>query len=93
MKYELFSLYRRSHHFRELLVSDFQTFLELTLEIDPEQQLPPPLQVAKKLKYKALECIRHWYDAYGEGYQKLKLGYLFLQDCKKVALTNDENFS
>ena len=39
MAAELFS---RSHHFRLLLVSDFQDFLDLTVETDSDQPLPPP---------------------------------------------------
>ena len=66
------------------MVSDFQTFLELTVETDPDQELPPPAAVAKKLKCKALDFIRQWHDSYGNGYKKLVLGYNFLQECKKV---------
>lgn len=81
-------LFRRSHQFRELLVSEFQTFLEFTVETDPDQLLPPPVAIAKKLKSKALECIRQWNQTYGEGYKKLTLGYNFLQECKKIDFNN-----
>lgn len=81
-------LFRRSHQFRELLVSEFQTFLELTVEIDPDQPLPPPAATANKLKTKALEYIRKWHQSYGEGYTKLKLGYNFLKECKKIDFDN-----
>ncbi|RXM34336.1 UV-stimulated scaffold protein A [Acipenser ruthenus] len=78
-------LFVRSHQFRTLLVSNFQEFLELTVETDPsEQPLPPPKEVARKLKKMAIEAVQEWQGKYGEAYKKLALGYHFLKQVKKV---------
>ncbi|KAL7863747.1 hypothetical protein SRHO_G00127310 [Serrasalmus rhombeus] len=81
MATELFS---RSHHFRVLLVTNLQEFLELTVETDVEQPLPPPKEVAKKLKSQAIQTVQAWQATYGEAYKKLALGYHFLKKVKKV---------
>ncbi|XP_072353640.1 UV-stimulated scaffold protein A [Scyliorhinus torazame] len=77
-------LFVRSHQFRILLISNFQEFLELTVESDFEQPLPPPKEVAQKLKEMAIKCIEEWHEKYGEAYKKLSLGYHFLKQVKKV---------
>ncbi|XP_067103763.1 UV-stimulated scaffold protein A [Osmerus mordax] len=81
MAAELFS---RSHHFRLLIVSDFQDFLDLTVETDSDQPLPPPKEVARKLKTLAIQTIQAWHASYGDAYKKLGLGYHFLKQVKKV---------
>ncbi|KAM9469996.1 UV-stimulated scaffold protein A isoform 1-T3 [Clarias gariepinus] len=81
MTTELFS---RSHHFRALLVTNLQEFLELTVETDVEQPLPPPKEVARKLKTQAIQTVQAWQSTYGEAYKKLALGYHFLKQVKKV---------
>uniref|UniRef100_A0A8B9KVN9 UV-stimulated scaffold protein A n=1 Tax=Astyanax mexicanus TaxID=7994 RepID=A0A8B9KVN9_ASTMX len=81
MASELFS---RSHHFRVLLVSNLQEFLELTVETDVDQPLPPPKEVAKKLKVQAMQTVQTWQATYGDAYKKLALGYHFLKQVKKV---------
>uniref|UniRef100_H3A7S2 UV-stimulated scaffold protein A n=1 Tax=Latimeria chalumnae TaxID=7897 RepID=H3A7S2_LATCH len=77
-------LFARSHQFRTLLVSNFQEFLELTVETDYDQPLPPPKQVAQKLKQMAIKSVQNWQEKYGEAYKKLSLGYHFLKQNKKV---------
>ncbi|KAI5624773.1 UV-stimulated scaffold protein A [Silurus asotus] len=81
MATELFS---RSHHFRVVLVANLQEFLELTVETDAEQPLPPPKEVARKLKTQAIQTVQAWHTTYGEAYKKLALGYHFLKQVKKV---------
>ncbi|MCJ8733852.1 hypothetical protein PDJAM_G00228580 [Pangasius djambal] len=81
MAAELFS---RSHHFRALVVTNLQEFLELTVETDVEQPLPPPKEVARKLKTQAIQTVQAWQSTYGEAYKKLALGYHFLKQVKKV---------
>lgn len=81
MTTELFS---RSHHFRGLLVTNLQEFLELTVETDVEQPLPPPKEVARKLKIQAIQTVQSWQATYGEAYKKLALGYHYLKQVKKV---------
>ncbi|XP_074922742.1 UV-stimulated scaffold protein A isoform X1 [Chelonoidis abingdonii] len=77
-------LFIRSHQFRTLIISNFQEFLELTIETDHEQPLPPPKEVAQKLKKTAMKSVQAWHEKYGEAYKKLSLGYHFLKQNKKV---------
>jgi hypothetical protein len=76
--------FRRSHFFRELLISNMQHVMELTCETSSDQLLPPPRSVALSLKCMALQCIQDWNREYGDGYKKLQLGYNFLKHCKKA---------
>ncbi|CAL8264307.1 unnamed protein product [Lota lota] len=77
-------LFSRSHQFRIRLVDNFQEFLELTVETDSDQPLPPPKEVAKKLKISAIKTIQSWQATYGSAYKKLALGYHFLKQVKNV---------
>ncbi|NWV30832.1 UVSSA protein, partial [Grantiella picta] len=77
-------LFARSHQFRTLLISNFQEFLELTVGIDHEQPLPPPKEVAQKLRKAAIKAVQDWHEKYGEAYKQLSLGYHFLKRNKKV---------
>ncbi|NXT61200.1 UVSSA protein, partial [Chaetops frenatus] len=77
-------LFTRSHQFRTLLISNFQEFLELTVGIDHEQPLPPPKEVAQKLRKAAIKAVQDWHEKYGEAYKQLSLGYHFLKQNKKV---------
>lgn len=80
-------LFARSHHFRTLLIANFQEFLELTVGIDHEQPLPPPKEVAQKLRRAAIKAVQEWHEKYGEAYKQLSLGYHFLKQNKKVLCT------
>ncbi|XP_064007611.1 UV-stimulated scaffold protein A [Pogoniulus pusillus] len=77
-------LFTRSHQFRTLIISNFQELLELTVGIDHEQPLPPPKEVAQKLRQAAIKSVQEWHEKYGEAYKKLSLGYHFLKQNKKV---------
>ncbi|NXC38085.1 UVSSA protein, partial [Penelope pileata] len=77
-------LFSRSHRFRTLLIANFQEFLELTVGIDHEQPLPPPREVAQKLRKAAIGAVRDWHQQYGEAYKQLALGYQYLRRNKKV---------
>ncbi|XP_034036864.1 UV-stimulated scaffold protein A [Thalassophryne amazonica] len=83
-------LFSRSHHFRTLLVDNFQEFLELTVETDTDLPLPPPKEVAKKLRLLALQTVQSWQNSYGSVYKKLVLGYHFLKQVKKVDFQDAE---
>ncbi|KAK9517610.1 hypothetical protein VZT92_022966 [Zoarces viviparus] len=83
-------LFSRSHHFRTLLVDNFQEFLELTVETDSEQPLPPPKEVARKLRSLAIQTVQSWQTSYGAAYKKLALGYHFLKQVKKVDFQDAE---
>ncbi|XP_068596416.1 UV-stimulated scaffold protein A isoform X2 [Brachionichthys hirsutus] len=84
-------LFSRSHQFRTLLVDDFQEFLELTVETDSEQPLPPPNEVARKLRSLAIRTVQSWQGTYGTAYKKLALGYHFLKQVKKVDFQDVES--
>lgn len=83
-------LFSRSHYFRTLLVDNFQEFLELTVETDSEQPLPPPKEVARKLRSLAIQTVQSWQASYGTAYKKLALGYHFLKQVKKVDFQDAE---
>ncbi|KAM5192310.1 UV-stimulated scaffold protein A [Mantella aurantiaca] len=77
-------LFSRSHMFRTLLIDNFQEFLDLTVETDYEQPLPPPKEAAQKMKTVAIKAVQEWHEKFGEAYKKLSLGYHFLKQRKKV---------
>ncbi|XP_040822026.1 UV-stimulated scaffold protein A isoform X1 [Ochotona curzoniae] len=77
-------LFARSHHFRLLVVADFQELLELTLGTDHEQPLPPPREAAQRLRQAAIRAVEGWNAKFGEAYKKLAVGYHFLRHTKKV---------
>ncbi|XP_072292307.1 UV-stimulated scaffold protein A isoform X2 [Eucyclogobius newberryi] len=83
-------LFNRSHHFRTLLVDNFQEFLELTVETDLDRPLPPPKEVAKKLKSVAIKAVQSWQASFGSAYKKLALGFHFLKQVKKVDFQDAE---
>ncbi|XP_071363065.1 UV-stimulated scaffold protein A isoform X2 [Trachinotus anak] len=83
-------IFSRSHHFRTLLVDNFQEFLELTVETDSDQPLPPPKEVARKLRSLAIQTVQSWQASYGTAYKKLALGYYFLKQVKKVDFQDAE---
>lgn len=66
------------------LVFLLQEFLELTVETDSEQPLPPPKEVARKLRSLAIQTVQSWQSSYGMAYKKLALGFHFLKQVKKV---------
>jgi len=61
-----------------------QDFLKLTVETDTELPLPPPKEVARKLRSLAIQTIQSWQASYGSVYKKLALGYHYLKQVKKV---------
>lgn len=67
-----------------LLIFLLQEALELTVETDSEQPLPPPKEVARKLRALAIQTVQSWHSTYGGAYKKLALGYHFLKKVKKV---------
>lgn len=54
------------------------------METDSEQPLPPPKEVARKLRSLAIQTVQSWQASYGTAYKKLALGYHFLKQVKKV---------
>ncbi|XP_053284888.1 UV-stimulated scaffold protein A isoform X2 [Pleuronectes platessa] len=98
-------LFSRSHHFRTLLVDNFQyllwkclsscllllqEFLDLTVETDLDQPLPPPKEVARKLRSLAIQTVQSWHASHGTAYKKLALGYHFLKQVKKIDFQDAE---
>ncbi|KAG0191307.1 hypothetical protein DFQ28_000482 [Apophysomyces sp. BC1034] len=71
------SLFQRSHHFRILLTEEFQLFLQLTVGIH-QHKLPPPMQVAAKLKQYAIALVKEWLKKFGDTYRPIELGYDYL---------------
>ncbi|KAI8483040.1 hypothetical protein Bbelb_391960 [Branchiostoma belcheri] len=81
-------LFQRSHAFRELLIAEFQEFLELTVESNYDFPLPPPKAAADKLKKQTLQAIQRWHEQFGQAYKKLTLGYNFLRYNRKIDFSN-----
>lgn len=77
-------LFGRSHLFRVLVVSNFQEFLELTLGTDHRRPLPPPREVAQRLKQAVTLAVQGWNEKFGAAYKKLALGYHFLKHSQQV---------
>lgn len=77
-------LFGRSHLFRMLVVSNFQEFLELTLGTDHRKPLPPPREVAQRLKQAVTLAVQGWNEKFGAAYKKLALGYHFLKHSQQV---------
>jgi len=87
-------LFQRSHHFRDLLLEDFQAFVDFTLGSDPSKPLPPPVSQNKKLRTESIRKIKHWFLKFGDGYKKLRLSYNVLKqtvDFDEMCLINDES--
>jgi len=86
-------LFQRSHSFRNLVIDDFQTFVDLTLGADPSKPLPLPVSQNKKLRRESIKKIKEWHQKFGEGYKKLRLSFNFLKqivDFDDLSLINDE---
>lgn len=72
-------MFDRSKLFRELLTEDFPVFVQLVVGFN-DRKLPPPPQVAAKLKQYALALIKNWYIKYGEIYRQISISFDFLMD-------------
>lgn len=72
-------LFDRSKHFRDLLTEDFPLFIQLAVGVQ-DKKLPPPVQVAKKLREYALALIKAWFMKYSERYHQLGVAFEFLMD-------------
>ncbi|KAI7897382.1 uncharacterized protein EV154DRAFT_475700 [Mucor mucedo] len=72
-------LFARSKHFRDLLTEDFPVFVQLVVGIQ-DKILPPPVQIAQKLREYALALIKAWFLKFGERYHQLGVAFDFLMD-------------
>ncbi|RCH80746.1 hypothetical protein CU098_004103, partial [Rhizopus stolonifer] len=72
-------LFDRSKYFRDALTEDFPVFTQLVIGIQG-RKLPPPAQVATKLKDYGIALIKSWYIRYGEKHRQLSIAYDFLLD-------------
>ncbi|XP_060573825.1 UV-stimulated scaffold protein A-like isoform X2 [Ruditapes philippinarum] len=77
-------LFTRSHMFRELLLADFDTFLELAAGTEKKKPLPAPKAVAENMKNSVNRSILLWVEKFGHAYRKLMLGFEFLKSIKKI---------
>ena len=77
-------LFLRSHAFRQMILNDFHSLLELCVETNDERKLPPPKSAAKVLKSTALSNIENWNQKFGKHYKKLEIGYDFLKRVKRI---------
>lgn len=74
------TLDRRSHCFRELLITNIEQMVELTLG----KVLPPPACDAQELRELTVRSLHQWHSLFGQMYKKLDLSYDYLCRTKKV---------
>ncbi|CAF4655017.1 unnamed protein product, partial [Rotaria magnacalcarata] len=72
-------LFNRSHHFRTLLLNDFNSLIDKCLGLTVDNQLPPPNQTAKLLKQFTATCIKKWHEKFGPTYKLLDVSYNYLK--------------
>jgi hypothetical protein len=77
-------LFERSHMFRQLILVDFQIYMDLTMDLDFANPLPPPKHVADKLKSEALKAMCAWFKKFGPAYGQLRVAFQFLKTVKKI---------
>lgn len=70
-------MFDRSKHFRELITEDFPLFTQLAIGIQ-DKKLPPPVEIAAKLRAYAIALIKFWTEKYGDRYRQLHMAYDFL---------------
>lgn len=96
-------LFHRSHHFRTLLLEDFNFLIEkclgksffmiiqnhsFRLGLTVDDQLPPPIAAAKLLRQFTATSIRKWHERFGTTYKLLDIGYNYLKNCKFLNFDN-----
>ncbi|CAF1911846.1 unnamed protein product [Rotaria magnacalcarata] len=81
-------LFNRSHHFRTLLLNDFNSLIDKCLGLTVDNQLPPPNQTAKLLKQFTATCIKKWHEKFGPTYKLLDVSYNYLKNCKYLNFDN-----
>jgi hypothetical protein len=73
-------LFHRSALFRSLLAKKFPHFLGLVLGFKTNEPLPPPTDVAGRLRQRALELIETWHSEYSTRYPQVALGYSYIRE-------------
>eukprot|EP01083_Nonionella_stella_P019323 53738_1 len=81
-------VFRRSKHFRELIVNNLEILFELTLPIHPHNPLPPPSKTALYLTEQSIEFIEEWCQDFGHFYFRLQLGYQHLVQVHHIHFPN-----
>ncbi|EFA79970.1 ENTH/VHS domain-containing protein [Heterostelium album PN500] len=84
-------LFMRSKYFRELLCEQLTVLFENAVGTDATKPLPPPAQTALFMRPKALEYIERWYEAFGEHYMHLRIGYHYLKNSLKIQFPDVRN--
>ncbi|KAI9256504.1 hypothetical protein BDA99DRAFT_516598 [Phascolomyces articulosus] len=71
-------LFQRSHRFRILLTDEFPLFISLTVG-GRQRSLPPPQQVAAKLKEYTLALVTTWREKFANKFRPIAIAYDYLQ--------------
>jgi hypothetical protein len=85
-------LFNRSHVFRLHVIESLEEVVHLAAGTDPSRPLPPPREVAARLRTEALEAVRGWVERYSSGYPQLRVSYAVLQrsiDFRSLSLGKD----
>ncbi|CAF3723451.1 unnamed protein product, partial [Adineta steineri] len=83
-------LFNRSHHFRTLLLDDFNYLIDKCLGLNVDNQLPPPNQTARLLRQFTATSIKKWHEKFGTAYKLLDIGFNYLKNCKLMNFDNME---
>lgn len=72
-----------------MITEDFPLFTQLSIGIQ-DKKLPPPVEIAAKLRTYAIALIKSWTEKYGDRYRQLHVAYDFLMS---NGFLNNENTS
>ncbi|KAL5702087.1 hypothetical protein ACHQM5_027347 [Ranunculus cassubicifolius] len=81
-------LFMRSKLFRSLLVVSFDQFLSLSIGFRRDYPLPAPLDVATRLRSKAIEFLEKWNISFGIHYRQVRLGFDYLKNTLRFQFPN-----
>ncbi|CAG8578853.1 5348_t:CDS:2 [Ambispora leptoticha] len=72
-------LFNRSKHFRDLVTNNLTEILQHTIGLH-QTSLPPPADIAIKLKRLGVVLLKQWNEKYGVFYKQLTLAYRVVKD-------------
>jgi len=81
-------IFRRSHHFRTLMIKDMNKYIPLVFEVDSQSPLPPPKEAMETLKVKAIVAMEEWHETFGQAYKRIQLAHHYLKTCHKIDFQN-----
>lgn len=77
-------LFQRSKVFRGLLATSFTKFIDYTVGVKVNSQLPDPPDARERLRATALVSIARWAQKFGQLYPQVLQGYRYLKDVLQI---------